>query len=53
MTAIVHARWTVACEACGTRITGIDSADDAEWFADQHNMDNHLTAHDVEAVGQS
>jgi len=41
MSAKVIPRWTTTCDECGTTITGIESAEFAEFYADQHNEDNH------------
>ena len=39
--AVVLSRWAVECQACGSRITGIETEADAEWFAEEHNRDCH------------
>lgn len=41
MSAVVIPRWTMTCDECGSTVTGIDSVEDANWFADQHNQDMH------------
>lgn len=39
--AVVLERWTVECDSCGTRITSIESIEDAKLFAEEHNRDRH------------
>lgn len=34
-------RWTVECDSRGTRITSIESTEDAKLFAEEDNRDRH------------